>query len=68
MDKLTLGDKNKFKLKRNKSADKRMSKKLAFITNIMARHSMDWHVLMGLVSFQATIFHPCIDSPLEFKR
>ena len=57
MDKLTLGNKKKFKLKRHKSDDKHMSKKLEFITNIMARHSLDWHVLMGFVPFKATIFH-----------
>ena len=57
MDKLTLGNKNKFKLKRNKSDDKHMSKKLEFITNIMARHSLDWHVLMGIVSVNAIMFH-----------
>jgi len=64
MDKLTLGNKKKFKLKRHKSDDKHMSKKLEFITNIMARHSLDWHVLMGLVPFKATILMH-IHSPLR---
>ena len=63
MDKLTLADKTKIKFKRNKSADKRrtadkrMSKKRSFITNIMTRHGLDCHELMGFVSFKAGIFH-----------
>ena len=63
MDKLTLADKTKIKFKRNKSADKRrtadkrMSKKRSFITNILMRHGLDWHELMGFVSFKASIFH-----------
>ena len=68
MDKLTLENKRKFKLKRNKTTKHTKSKTIDFITNIMGRHSMDWHVRMGLVSFQATIFHSCIDSPLALKR
>ena len=39
------------------TADKRMSKKRSFITNIMTRHGLDWHELMGFVSFKANIFH-----------
>ena len=56
------------RLKRDEINEKPKSKTIDFITNIMGRHSIEWHIRMGLVSFQATIFHSCIDSPLALKR